>query len=235
MVVIKAVNGRPLFKMTAMALFNKGSYRAAVKAFKQVLAHNGRDDVALFYLALSLYEIGEFRQSLRYWERLKQISPAEKNIHLNMGCAYQSLHRNDLAINCFKKELKLNPLSREALYSLGTLYYNLHKYKCAVSYLERCYALKHSVEQIIDRLAYSYFKTRQIDKEIVLCQDWLRAHPDDTWCLNNLGAAFMHAGEYNRAQIHLQKAALIDPKDERVARNIKKVQSLRRKPTTCPL
>jgi tetratricopeptide (TPR) repeat protein len=145
-----------------------------------------------------------------------------------MGCAYQNLRQNDLAILHFRQELKINPVSGEALYSLGTLYYNLHKYKQAVGYLERCYSLKHSVDQIVDRLAYSYFKTGQIEKEIGLYEGFLQEHPKDTWCLNNLGAALMHIGEYSRAQLYLRKAANINPKDQKVLRNIKKAQLNRR-------
>ena len=101
----------------AVALFDKGRYAAAAKVFRSLLAVNTRDEFALFHLGLSLYESGEYRDSLRYWKQLQRINPTEKNLHLNMGCAYQGLRRNDLAIACFKKELEMNPLSPETLNS----------------------------------------------------------------------------------------------------------------------
>jgi len=211
-----------------VALFDERNYKAALGVFRFALKSSRCDSEAIFYMALSLYKLGQLHKSLYYWNRLKKINPIEKNLHLNMGCVYQKLGQNGLAIRHFKQELKINPISGEALYNLGALYYGRHKYKQAVIYLERCYSLKHSIDQIVDKLAYSYFKSRQLKKEVELYEDFLREHSNDAWCLNNLGAALMHLGEYGRAELYLRKAAKIDSKDKMVLRNIKKAQLCRR-------
>lgn len=210
-----------------MELFDKGSYRDAIAAFRSALLRSPNDRYALFYLALGLYRAGQFKRSLEYWKRLRKLNPTEGNLHLNMGCAYQNLGRDDLAIRYFKVELGLNPVSGESLYSLGVLYYNRQEYKKAVNLLERCYALKHSRDQIVAKLAWSYFKTKELSKEIDLYLDWLQGQPKDKWALNNLGAALMQAGEFNRAQMFLQRANVADPADEMVQRNLKKVRLIR--------
>lgn len=218
----------PVSKREAITLFERGRFRAAISAFAKFASRDKKDYVALFYLALSLYETGNLASSLRYWKRLKKLGPSQRNVHLNLGCVYHALNREDLAIRNYKRELQINAISGEALYNLGTLYYRRHQYKEAVLYLEKCYALKHSVKQIVDRLACSYFKTRQLEKEMALYYDWLREHPKDTWCLNNLGAALMHAAEYNRAQLILERAAKLDSSDEMVKRNLEKVRLIRK-------
>lgn len=211
-----------------MVLFDKGDYKAASAAFRSLLAKDPRDTTALFHLALCLYERKQFQRCLEYWARLKKINPKELNLHLNMACAFQNLGHDSHAIRYFKQELKLNQLSGEALYSLGTLYYNAGKFRNAAHYLERCYWLRHSAEVVVGRLAYAYFKTKQVDKEIDLYDDFLKEHPKDTWALNNIGASLMQIRQYNRAQIYLRRASKVDPKDKMVLRNIKRAQALNR-------
>lgn len=225
---------RPLYKhmvykkpsQSAMALFEKGNYEAASVVLRLLLSKDPRDTTALFNLGLCLYERRQFRRAIDYWERLKKINPRKLNVHLNLGCAWQNLGRDDLAIRFFKQELKLNAFSGEALYSLGTLYYNRREFKKAAYLLGRCYWLKHSREQIVKRLAHSYFKTGQLNKEIELYEDFLKEHSGDTWALNNIGAALMQMAQYNRAQLYLRRASKIDPKDEMVSRNMRKAYSL---------
>ena len=211
----------------ATALYKKGRYRSAMIIAKKVLAIDKHNDVALFYVAHGLYYAGQFRRSLQYWKQLKKICPTEPSLHLNMGACYDDLDESALAIKNYKKELHLNPLSLTALYNLGYIYYRDHKYKLAAGYLERCYSQKHSVEACVGKLAWCYFKTRQLEKEQILYEEHLQTNPNDTWALNNLGSHLMGQGEYNRALLRLKKAALLDPKDQRVARNIRKALKLR--------
>jgi tetratricopeptide (TPR) repeat protein len=210
----------------ATALYEKGRYQRAMTIAKKILAIDPRNDAALFYVAHGLYYAGQLRRSLQYWQRLQKICPAEPNLYLNMGACYDDLGEPALAIKNFKRELKLNPVSGKALYNLGSLYYHAHKYKLAAGYLERCYSQKHAVDAIVCKLARCYFKTGQFEKEQILYEEYLQANPNDTWALNNLGAHLMGQGEYHRALLRLKKAARLDPKDQRVARNIRKAEKI---------
>ena len=213
----------------AKAFYEKGRYRNALTIAKKILAVDKHNDAALFYMAHGLYYAGQFRHSLRYWKRLKKICPTEPNLHLNMGACYDDLGESGLAIQNYKKELELDPVSGKALYNLGTLYYRAHKYKLAAGYLERCYSQKHSIEAIVCKLAHAYFKTGQLEKEQILYEEFLQTNPNDTWALNNLGSHLMGQGEYHRALLRLKKAARIDPTDKLVAKNIRKTERILRK------
>ena len=210
----------------ATALYEKGRYQRAMTIAKKILAIDPRNDAALFYVAHGLYYSGQFRRSLQYWKRLKKICPTEPNLHLNMGACYDDLGESALAIKNFKRELELNPVSGKALYNLGGLYHRIHKYKLAAACLERCYSLKHSVEAIVCKLAWCYFKTGQLEKEQILYEEYLQTNPNDTWALNNLGSHLMGQGEYHRALLRLKKAARIDPSDKLVAKNIRKTERI---------
>jgi tetratricopeptide (TPR) repeat protein len=138
-----------------------------------------------------------------------------------------------LAIQYYKRELKLNPVSGEALYNLGGIYYRARRYRLAAGYLERCYSQKHSVDACVGKLAHSYFKTGQLEKEQALYEEFLQANPNDTWALNNLGSHLMGQGEYHRALLRLKKAERIDPSDRLVKKNIRKAEKMLQKlPTT---
>lgn len=210
----------------ATALYQKDRYLSAMTFSKRVLAIDKYNDVALFHVAHGLYYAGQFRRSLQYWKRLERICPTERYLHLNMGACYDDLGESALAIKHFKRELELDPVSGCALYNLGSLYHRTHKYKLAADYLERCYSQKHSVEAIVGKLAWCYFKTGQLEKEQTLYEEYLQTNPNDTWALNNLGSHLMGQGEYYRALLRLQKAARIDPADKLVAKNIRKTERI---------
>ncbi len=210
-------------------LYEKDRYNEAIAVARKVLASDKDNDAALFYVAHGLYYLGRLRQSLQYWQRLKKINPSERNLHLNMGACYEDLGNRRLAIECYKRELKLYPVSGASLYNLGGLYYRARRYRLAAGYLERCYSQKHSVEACVGKLAHAYFKTGQLEKEQILYEEFLQTNPNDTWALNNLGAHLMGQGEYHRALLRLKKAERIDPSDRRVKRNIRKTEEILRK------
>ena len=210
----------------ATALYEKDRYQGAMTIAKKVLAIDKDNNVALFYVAHGLYKAGQFRRSLQYWKRLKKLCPREGSLHLNMGACYDELRKTSSAIKNWKRELEINPVSGKALYNLGNLYYRTHKNKLAAAYLERCYSQKHSVEDIVCKLAWCYFKTGQLEKEQILYEEYLQTHPNDTWALNNLGSHLMGQGEYHRALLRLTKAVRLDPKDQMVLRNIRKARAM---------
>lgn len=213
-------------------LYEKGHYKEAIVTAKKVLASDADNAEALFYVAHGLYYLGRLKQSLQYWQRLRIINPKEGNLHLNMGACYEDLGNRRLAIRYYKKELRLNPVSGHALYNLGGTYYRARRYRLAAGYLERCYWHNHSADACVCKLAHSYFKTGQLEKEQVLYEDFLQKNPNDTWALNNLGSHLMGQGEYHRALLRLKKAERIDPSDNLVKKNIRKVERILRKQKT---
>ncbi|HTL71874.1 MAG TPA: tetratricopeptide repeat protein [bacterium] len=213
----------------ARSFYKKERYPEALPIAKQVLVTDKLNDEALFMVAHCLYYARRFRQSLRFWKQLEKIQPNEPYLHLNMGACYDDLGQAALAIKNFKRELELDPACGKALYNLGSLYYRARKPKLAVNYLERCYSQKHSIEAVVAKLAWCYFKTGQAEKEQVLYEQWLLENPDDTWALNNLGSHLMGQGEYNRALLRLKRAARLDPSDKVVAKNIRKAERLCKK------
>lgn len=211
----------------ALALFRKRSYRAAEVALQKILAADPNNYEALFYQALSLYENGKVDQSLSIWRIIKKMGPKQKNVNLNLGCAYHRLGRLDLAIRSYKQELVLYPLCGEALYSLGTLYYHRRQFALAIPYLETCLAIKHCPKRIMKRLALCYFARGRIRDEQLLYENWLLTNPRDSWVLNNLGAATAQAGEFNRAELCFRRASTIASHDACILRNLRKARLLR--------
>jgi tetratricopeptide (TPR) repeat protein len=210
-------------------LYEKERYSEAIAAARKVLASDQNNDAALFYVAHGSYYLGRLKQSLLYWQRLKKINPSERSLYLNMGACYEDLGNRRLAIQYYKRELKLNPISGKSLYNLGRLHYHARRYRLAANYLERCYSQKHSVDACVGKLAHSYFKTGQLEKEQILYEEFLQTNPNNTWALNNLGAHLMGQGEYHRALLRLKKAQRIDPADTYVKRNIQKIEKILQK------
>ena len=191
---------------------------------EKVLSLDKNNDEALFYMAHGLYYARQLKKALQFWKQLKKIQPTEPSLHLNIGACYDDLGNKRLAIQNYKKELALNPTSATALHNLGDIYFFAREYKLAVGYFERCHSLKALPEDCIGKLAHSYFKTGQSEKEQSLYEDFLQKNPNDAWALNNLGSHLMGQGEYHRALLRLKKAATINPLDKLVAKNIRKAE-----------
>jgi tetratricopeptide (TPR) repeat protein len=213
----------------ARLLYKKEFYQDAFVAAKKVLALDENNEEALFYIAHGLYHARQFHRSLQFWKRLQKLNPTEPSLHVNMGACYEALNQRQLAIQNYKKELASNPVSGTALHNLGDIYFFAHKYKIAAGYLERCHSQKHLPEDCIGKLAHSYFKSGQSEKEQILYEEFLQTNPNDTWALNNLGSHLMGQGEYHRALLRLKKAARIDPQDKLVAKNITKAERILQK------
>jgi len=206
----------------ARALYKKNRYAEAMIISKKVLLLDKNNDEALFYVAHGLYHAGKFKRSLIFWNRLEKLSPTEPCLHLNKGACYEALGNNRLAIQSYKKELKRDPFSATTLHNLGDVYFFSRRYKLATQYLERAHYIKRLPENCLGKLAHSYFKTGQSEKEQNFYEEVLQTNPNDTWALNNLGSHLMGKGEYYRALIKLKKAARIDPNNKLVAKNIRK-------------
>jgi Flp pilus assembly protein TadD len=219
----------------ARALYQKNRYAETLPVALPLLKLAPKDDELLFMVAYCLYQVGRLKRSLVVWKKLEAICPDEPNLHLNMGACYDDLGQSSLAIKHWKRELERDPVCGKALYNLGALYHRTKKYALASNYLERCYSQKHSVDAIVCRLAWCYFKTGQLEKEQVLYEGWLQDHPNDVWALNNLGSHLMGQGEYNRAQLRLKKAAKIDPSDKLVAKNFRKAERELKKIKALPI
>lgn len=218
----------------ARSFYKKDRYPEALPIAKQVLVTDKfNDEALLFMVAHCLYHARQFRQSLRFWKRLEKIQPSELYLHLNMGACYEGLGKKLLAIRSYKKELALNPASATALHNLGDIYFFAHKYKLAANYLERSHSQQCLPDNCIGKLARSYFKTGQLDKEQIIYEEFLQKNPNDTWALNNLGSHLMGQGSYARALLRLKKAARIDPADKLVAKNIRKAERLHKNSKSC--
>src|SRR5262245_31016527 len=107
----------------ARVLYKKERHKEAMAIAKKVLSLDKNNDEALFYVAHGLYYARQFKKSLQFWKRLKEICPTEPSLHLNMGACYDDLGNKRLAIQNYKKELTLNPAAVTALHNLGDIYF----------------------------------------------------------------------------------------------------------------
>jgi tetratricopeptide (TPR) repeat protein len=216
-----------------IALYQSGRFRAAAAKLSLVLQEGVKvswvNYEPLFYLALSFYEIGRLVDSLKIWRQLHSFAQDRKNILLNIGCTYHRMGRVDQAIRYYKAELKLNPVCDESLYNLGSIYYGRNNFRIASIYLEKLYAQRPTAELVAGRLADCYFKMGRLQDEIRLYENYLSIKPKDSWCLNNLGAALIDAGENSRAQLLLNRAVATEPRDKIAKRNLRRAVELRSK------
>jgi tetratricopeptide (TPR) repeat protein len=201
--------------------FHARRYSRAFAVFKSILVQSPDNLTAHFHLALLYLVRSDYTSALAHAKKVIDLRPSELNAHLNLGCIYERSGRVDLAIRAYRKELEKNPGCAQAHYNLGEIYFVRKKFKLAALHWEKCLRLNHSVEEIYKRLVFCLNRIRDVQREIEVYQHYLQTHPKDVWTIENLGAAFIDAGDFKRSLYFLKKAKSLEPNHPVIDRNIK--------------
>lgn len=91
------------------ALFLAGDHEHAASAFREVLAANPRNDVALHALGVIAHLHGDTREAVSRFTAAIEENPGVAAYHNNCGEAYRSLPELERALACYDKAVALAP------------------------------------------------------------------------------------------------------------------------------
>lgn len=195
-----------LLEKNALVQFDAGNFIQAKKLFSKLITLAPTNVSAHFHMALILLRDNRLEQALKHGKKTTRLSPQEPNAYLNIGAIYEELGSSNAAIRNYKRELRQQPFCKEALFNLGVIFFEKHQWKRASCYFEQCIKLNHSIETVISMLGYCYQKMRRLQSEIRAYEEFDKRKPNDPIVLQNLGAALLDAGEYQKALMILARA-----------------------------
>ena len=86
----------------------------ALEAFTLLHEESKESLLANYFLAQLRMRRNEHKEALRLLQELLAVSPDFADVHYLMGLAYERMHLNVEAIQCFRRTLELNPRDKRA-------------------------------------------------------------------------------------------------------------------------
>lgn len=165
--------------------------------FRQAVEEESRD-------AKHLLERGNVPQAIEELTTLLQLDPANPELLLMRGVAYQKASQWENAIRDYRQLLKKNPNSEPTLYNLGMIYaFQLQEPEKALQSFDRFLSLKPH-----------HPKAAKVAQIMVSLDPFPENGPTCAPCQEALGNALLKGGKPEEGYLHLMKARLFE-----VARN----------------
>jgi tetratricopeptide (TPR) repeat protein len=167
--------------------------------------------ITMTFIASASYatikQIGVWRDSIVFWNYVIDKEPSASLAHNNLGDAYISNGRFDMAIEQLRTALSLKPNYPEAYNNLGLAYTSMGQFDRGIEHYQQALQLNPKFALAQYNLGNAYLSKGQFDLAIEHFQTSLRLQPNDAEAHNNLGNAFQSKGLFDRA-IEQYRAAL---------------------------
>jgi predicted Zn-dependent protease len=145
---------------------------------------------------------------LKDYNKVIAFKPDETNGYNNRGYTYIRLDKTALAFKDFDTVLKLEPENATAFYHRTVAYYHLKKYKKALKYINREFAIAKNKFAVRKLRASILFANHKIDAAIADLAENVKQHPKDPESVLLLGLAYSRAKDQSRASQTLKQACL---------------------------
>ena len=113
-------------------------YYGLIEEYRSVLAEDPENLAANIALANALYDAGQWKDAIVYYDRSLHINPHNADVITDKGTCYRNLGMIDEAIREYNHALHIDPVHQNALYNLGIVYSHDRKdLPKAINYWER--------------------------------------------------------------------------------------------------
>jgi tetratricopeptide (TPR) repeat protein len=130
---------------------------------------------------------------------------------LNVALADLKAGNLDKAEETYKKILRMQPDSVNALHFLGITYYRLQNYDSAIMYIKKALQLKPDYVDAYNNLGLVFQDKGQIEDAVSCFLKALRINPNFVQSYVNLGNTLQAKGSLDEAMVSFQKALQLDP------------------------
>jgi len=178
-----------------VCFFYKDSFREAIDCLNKVIEMDNKYEVAYYYKALSLLNTNEHNEALKEIDRAIALHQRiTDRFHKLKGDVYSNQNNYKIAIEEYKKAIKINASYAPYYYVLGSALNNAKEYKESLIYLNKAIELDPSmIDAYIDK-SHTLYCIGEYQKCIDQCNlaldinsDYLLAHQNKAWALYKLG------------------------------------------------
>lgn len=183
----------------------------AERLYHEVLQENAREDTALHYLGVLLYQRGEFAPSAELIRQSLAIQPHSTEAMGNLGLVLAALGQLEDALDLYKQVVALRPDNAEGYNNLASAYLTQNKYDDAIEACQRAIHLKPGFALAHYNLGIAFQHTGKTEDAAEAFRQAIAIHPDFPEAYCNLGLVFMDLGKREEAIEAYRRAVEIRP------------------------
>lgn len=142
------------------------------------LSQEDQQILKLLDLTEELISLRKYDDAERFLGEIEKYKPHDLNIPFLRGTLLMQKRENDRALDQFMIVYKSKPDFFANLNNIGACYYNLHKYKMAISYYQKALEAAPDVDLIFMMLGVCLMRSGQLDESIAHLRGALLKNPD---------------------------------------------------------
>jgi len=194
--------------------YKSGQYEEAIDnlliSLRYVKDRHSTELVTL-YLGLSYFELGEFKEALKYLERAESIKGEHLPIiNFNIGNCYQGLQKYRMALLSYEKSLKETEVGGAEIFcQMGSCYIKLGEYANAISALQEVLKTNTDWWNVYNMMGVAYREVGKYDEAITALKKAVELSPQEWRNYNVLGNTYIKINKIKEGIEMLEKALLL--------------------------
>jgi Flp pilus assembly protein TadD len=203
---------------------NKKDYAGAEVAFRQALSLQDSDKGALGNLGVILFNKGEYAEARELFEKLAGLDPSAKN-KKNFAAAAARSGDVKSAMPIWMEMIRLAPGDVETRLLIADAQYELGNTKEAMAQYKAVLATKASSAMALDGVGRCHLRDANYAAAEAAFRSAISADAKYVPAYNNLAVVLEKMNKRAQAIALLEKAAVIDPNNSDVAKNLKRMKA----------
>ena len=179
----------------AMALQARGQNSRAASIYRHYLTMVPDDSTAWFNLAVALYKIERFGESVSAYRKALEIKPGWPEAWFNLAAALEAAGDHESAIDAYNSSIAARPDYHDAYYNLGLLLAEKGDVSKAVAALTKATALNPSNARAWHHLADAMARQEKYSDARKAYQQAINLSPKMWQAYNNLGNILLKQGD----------------------------------------
>jgi predicted Zn-dependent protease len=183
------------------------------------------------HLALAKVQLArkDYKAAEQAYLRVLEIDPSDIHIQARLGDFFLALKEYKRAEREYAEIINKSPDNALGYLKLARLYMSQQNAGAGIGELEKGYRRIPGSAEIITELAAGYFAVGKSDLAVALCNERLKANPEEAFSHNLLGKINIEKKKYKAAEASLKKAIQLAPKWSEASNNLAAVYLLQEK------
>ncbi len=186
-------------------------FRMALRENEQALALDSLSPFAYNEMGLLYRRLGQFEQSLEYFDKALHLSPKWVLPIINAGSSYYDAKNYEEAENWYRRALEIRPDFVISQYSMGLLYNRKGNYEKARTHLKKAMELDKNYLETYFTLADTYYEMDSSEQAISLLLHYVEEKPEKGRAWNLLGLSAKKMKDYDKADLYYSQAIAAQP------------------------